>query len=157
MKRLPLVLLLAALTACTSTAPAPEPAGGDRFDVEATVLASYNVVSGPAGRRDWDRFKDLFAPTARIVNAADGSSVTPDELANAWTAELNAHDFFQRPVETRVDVAGNAAQVLSRYESRHKATDEQPYARGVKLVQLIRTAEGWRIQSLVWQDDAAAR
>src|SRR5215212_7774861 len=59
------------LAGCASTdVPA---AGGDTIDVEATVLAVYNVVSGPAGRRDWDRFEELFAPGAELVAVgADG-------------------------------------------------------------------------------------
>jgi len=54
------VLLLAA---CATAPQAPEPAD---LDIRATVIAEYNVISGPAGRRDWNVFKELFTPDAKI-------------------------------------------------------------------------------------------
>jgi DNA topoisomerase-1 len=73
---------LAACATTTSTAPATT-ADNDEFDIKATVLAAYNVISGPAGRRDWNRFKDLFAPGGQVIHMmADGSfkTMTPDSV-----------------------------------------------------------------------------
>ena len=34
---------------------------------EAIVKAVYDTISGPAGKRDWDRFRSLFADGARLI------------------------------------------------------------------------------------------
>ena len=64
------VLLLAA---CATATPPPDPAD---LDIRATVIAEYNVISGQAGRRDWDRFKELFAPDAKIDGLTPADYVT---------------------------------------------------------------------------------
>src|SRR5258707_7008826 len=106
MKKL-LVLLLAFASSCASMpqpAPAPQP-GSDQFAIDSTVLAVYNVISGPAGRRDWDRFEALFAPGARLIStkrAADGvvtaNVMTPKEYADKAGVYFKEHGFFEWPV-----------------------------------------------------------
>src|SRR5438552_3869598 len=40
----------------------------DVASADAIVAALYDVISGPAGqKRNWDRFKSLFAPGARLI------------------------------------------------------------------------------------------
>ena len=52
------LLLAAALLLCTACASVPPPAPPPEVEeINATVLAAYNAISGPAGRRDWDRFE----------------------------------------------------------------------------------------------------
>ncbi|MFN7621484.1 MAG: hypothetical protein ACK5RN_15375, partial [bacterium] len=49
-------------------APAPAPAPADVASPEAIVAALYQVISGDIGvARDWDRFRALFHPTARLM------------------------------------------------------------------------------------------
>ena len=73
-------VLLAALLAGCASAPAPSapPANSDQFQIEATVLAIYNVISGPAGRRAWRQFDARFAPDGRRVDSTmkDGAPAT---------------------------------------------------------------------------------
>src|SRR5436190_8584605 len=127
MKKL-LVLLLAVAAGCASTS-SPQPTarqpGSDQFAIESTVLAVYNVISGPAGRRDWDRFEALFAPGARLISTKrkDGvvtaTVMTPKEYKEKAGAYFTDHGFFERPANNRVDVFGDIAHVFSTYESRH--------------------------------------
>jgi hypothetical protein len=151
MRRL-IVLFLLAATAC-STAPAPQAAapGTPEFDIEATVIAAYNVVSGPAGRRDWNRFKALFTANGRIVS--NGTEMTPEEFQKSVNDELQKTGLFEHPVATKIEQAGDVAQVWTRYESRHATTDPQPFARGVRAFQLVRSGEQWRIASLLMQPE----
>jgi hypothetical protein len=151
MRRVLVALLL--LAACATPQP-PLPAtipAGPELDIAATVLAAYNVVSGPAGRRDWDRFKELFAPNAHIV--LNGASMTPDEFQKSVNDELQKNPLFEQPVATRIDRAGGVAQVWTRYESRRAAMDDVPFAHGVRAFQLIRIGEEWRIVSMLMQPE----
>jgi hypothetical protein len=138
---------------CASTDVAP-PGQGDDLDIEATVLAVYNVVSGPAGRRDWDRFEELFAPGAQLVVAgADGKTTveTPKQYAERWKPILNEKTWFERPAGMRVVREGSVAQVWSPYEGRAVATQEKADAHGVDSVQLVRIGGAWKVQSILRQ------
>ena len=56
----------AAPPAAAAAAPAARPE--DVATPEAIVAALYDVISGPKGKaRDWDRFRSLFAPEARMI------------------------------------------------------------------------------------------
>lgn len=56
--------------------PAPRP--DDVKSLDAIISAAYAVISGPAGTRDWDRFRSIFLPQARFTEvgkAPDGSTI----------------------------------------------------------------------------------
>jgi hypothetical protein len=39
----------------------------DGDSIDTAVRACYDVISGPAGTRDWARFHSLFAEGARLI------------------------------------------------------------------------------------------
>ncbi len=49
------------------SALAPFAIAGDGDSIESAVHACYDVISGPAGTRDWVRFRSLFAEGARLI------------------------------------------------------------------------------------------
>lgn len=155
-------LLLAVMLGSCASAPAPTPVAGDEFDIETTVLAVYNVISGPAGRRDWKRFEALFVPDARIVvsTAKDGVPgtvvMTTKDYIERSTPAFNEKGFFERPIATRTLRYGNIAHVWSTYEARAASNQEKPDARGINSFELVRIGSEWKVQSLVWQKESAA-
>jgi hypothetical protein len=155
-------LLVLTSIACATTPPAPMPVtSGDDFEIETTVLAVYNVISGPAGRRDWNRFKDLFVPGARMIVAKskDGEVttkvMTTDEYATQSQTYFADNGFFEQPVATRIERFGDIAQVFSTYESRHASSDEKPFVRGINSMQLVRSGDHWRIVTIFWEAEDA--
>lgn len=137
--------------------PAPKPADVDSIDHILTAL--YDVISGPAGPRDWDRFRSLFIPTARLTSATkapDGSvrvhPNTVEDYATRGGAYFLKNGFVERPVVNRVFTFGNIAQVLSSYESRH-AAGEAPFARGINGIQLLNDGKRWWIVSIFWDEE----
>lgn len=163
-------LTLALLAAACATAPAvtAPPAAtsaatsGDDFAIESTILAVYNVISGPAGRRDWDRFEALFAPGARLIatrmknGALDTVVMTPKEYADHAKPYFDQHGFFERPVNNRIDRFADIAHVFSTYESRNASADEKPFARGINSFQLVRSGDTWKVLTIFWQEEDAA-
>src|SRR5205807_1162699 len=65
------VLAQSAPTPSTTPAPARVQAKPEDVNsVEAILAATYDVISGPASKkRDWDRFRSLFYPGARLIPA----------------------------------------------------------------------------------------
>ena len=143
------------LTGCATTdAPAAAPAAdSEEFQIEATVLAVYNVLSGPAGRRDWNRFEALFAPNAQIATMEAGKTtvLTPHDYAEKFKPVLNEKSLFEHPVSTRVQRDGDVAQVWTPYEARAAANQEKADASGVESFQLVRVDGAWKVQSLLRQ------
>jgi len=94
------------------------------------LAATYYVISGPPGPRNWDRFRSFFYPGARMIPTfrdAKGSIVarvsTPDEYATRAGDYFSKNGFFENSSPTRIETWDHIAHVWSTYESRH-AKDE---------------------------------
>ena len=134
----------------------------DVSSIDAIMKAVYEVISGDAGvKRDWDRFRTLFHKDARLIPTGKNPN-TGVTGARAFTAEeyitrsaplMEKDGFFEKETARRADVYGNIAQVFSTYESRHKATDEKPFARGINSFQLLNDGKRWWIITIFWSGE----
>ncbi len=108
------------------------PNAADPKDVvsqEAIIAALYDVISGPACQaRDWDRFRSLLAPGARLIptgmnveRRAVVRAMTPDDYATATGANLERSGFFEREISTTGETFGAVTHRFSTYESRRHA------------------------------------
>lgn len=133
----------------------------DVKSIDSILTALYGVISGPAGERDWDRFRSLFLPQARLTAAvknADGSArIRPmgvEDYAKGAGSYFLQHAFFETPIVNRVETFGNITQVFSSYESR-RAAGEAPFARGINSIQLLNDGSRWWIVSILWDEERA--
>jgi hypothetical protein len=132
---------------------------------EAVVTAVYRIISGPAGRdRDWERFRALFLPGARLVFLLQTSpgeltlfNLTVDEFITlAGPGYQSGAGFWEREVGHHIDRFGTIAQVFSTYETRYTGPNGPVDERGINGVQLIRHQDRWWITSLVFDAESAA-
>ncbi len=165
-----------------ATAPAPPPLVGtlaahpdwpalknpqDADTVDHLVAALYDVISGPAGNRDWVRFHSLFLPDGRIgvvvpespptktapARKGDAIFLTPDRYAQRDDSYFKAHGFFERSMANRVEEFGNLVAVWSTYESRNAKEDAQPFSRGINSFQIVQARGRFWIASILFDDE----
>src|SRR5260370_10187941 len=147
--------------ALSQTAPAtPEASPGDVATMDAIVASVYDVISGPQGKRKWDRFRSLFIPGARLIPT--GSRPTGEVGSRVLTAEdyiqraaprLEKEGFFEREVSRRTERFGNIAHIFSTYESRHAKDDAKPFQRGINSIQLMNDGKRWWVVTIFWQGE----
>ena len=139
------------------------PAAADTSSIESTLTTLYALISGPAGEpRDWDRFRAMFIPGARMIptNRAihDGQGGhAPDVMdvetfIRTSTPVLETMGFEERQVTMRVERFGCIAHVWSTYESRHAPGDE-PFARGINSIQLHHDGARWWVVTVFWDSE----
>jgi hypothetical protein len=137
--------------------PAAKP--DDVKSVDSLLAALYDVISGPAGERDWNRFRSLFMPNARLTSAEK----TPDGVIHVRPSSVEDYvrlgsnyflknGFFEKPMVSRVETFGNVAQVFSSYESRH-ALGEAPFARGINSLQMLYDGKRWWVVNILWDEE----
>jgi hypothetical protein len=167
-------LLLTALTllsaqtpqAAPTATPSPSPALAlrqtDVDTIDHIIAAVYDVISGPAGQRDWERFRSLYYAGARMIPTRHDDQgnliarvATPDEYAQRSQDFFTREGFFENSVANHVEQWGNIAHVWSTYESRH-ARGEKPFARGINSFQLLNDGHRWWILSVYWQAEDPA-
>ena len=130
----------------------------DVKSIEAILATMYKVTGGEPGQaRDWDRYKSLFVPDARLVAARpgpDGAATTMYlSVGNFVDANKNYFEkggFFDKEISRKTEAYGNIAQVWSTFESRHKADDPAPYTRGINSIQLLKDGNRWWIVNVFW-------
>jgi hypothetical protein len=137
--------------------PAPKPE--DVKSIDSILAALYNVISGPAGDRDWNRFRSLFVPSATLTSAGKDREgnirVRPrsvEDYVKGAGSYFSQHAFFESPIVNRVQTFGNIAHVLSSYESRNVAS-EAPIARGINSFELAFDGKRWWIVSILWDEE----
>ncbi|UCF39396.1 MAG: hypothetical protein JSU96_11835 [Acidobacteriota bacterium] len=142
-----------------------EQAAADRADVEsidAIVKAVYDVISGPAGeKRDWDRFRSLFLPEARLIPSGprkEGEGIgcqvlSPEDYIKRSSPYLEAEGFFEQEIHRTVDQFGSVVHAFSSYESRHRLDDAEPFARGINSFQLFYDGNRWWIVTIYWTSE----
>lgn len=126
----------------------------DSATIDSAIAALYGVISGPAGPRDWARFKALFVPEGRLVPVSDAgpSILTQQDYVDRAGPAFAKDGFFETEIARRTELYGNVAHVFSTYESRRTAIGA-PFARGINSIQLVRVAGKWRILSITWQSE----
>jgi hypothetical protein len=144
--------------------PVAKPA--DVKSIDAIVSAIYDVISGPAGKaRDWNRFRSLFIPDARLmpvrVPRPDGTGPQHNDVA-PYTVEdyiersspvMLSTGFAERGVANRVEAFGNIAHVWSTYESRHDFSEAKPFARGINSITLIKDGDRYWVVQILWDSE----
>ena len=148
--------------ATVPSAAAPSARSGDVDSIEHIIAAVYDVISGPAGPRDWDRFRSLYYAGARMIPTRrdDKGTITarvssPDEYATRAQDYFSKEGFFENSVANRVETWDRIAHVWSTYESRH-AKGEKPFARGINSFQLFNDGSRWWILTVYWESEDAA-
>jgi hypothetical protein len=140
--------------------PAAKPA--DVASPDAILAATYDVISGPAGQpRDWDRFRSLFVPGARLIpvvprktgTGSDTRIITPDEYVKRADAYFQKNGFAEREIARKAERYANIMQIFSTYESRHDAKDAQPFARGINSFQLFYDGTRWWVVTIYWLEE----
>ena len=129
--------------------------------MDAIVAALYDVISGPAGqKRNWDRFRSLFAPGARLIPTGRrptgefvSRSLTPEDYVQRNSALMEKSGFFEREISRRTEKFGSFAHLFSTYESRHARDEEKPFARGINSIQLMNDGKRWWIVTIFWQGE----
>jgi len=138
----------------------PQPKPGDVDTLDHILAAVYDSISGPAGPRDWDRFRSLFYPGAHLIPTfVDQKSgkpgarfLTPDEYAQRGQAFFDKEGFFEVAVANRIEQWDRIAHVWSTYESRH-AKGEKPFARGINSFQFFNDGSRWWVVNIYWEGE----
>jgi hypothetical protein len=146
----------------TTATKAPEAKPEDVKSPEAIVAALYDVISGPAGTRDWDRFRSLFTPEGRLIPNGvrpDGTwahrVLTVDDFAQHAGENVKKEGFFERGISAKIEQYGTIAHVFGTYESRHEK-DGPVFARGINSFSLASDGKRWYVVQILWQQETPA-
>jgi hypothetical protein len=133
----------------------------DVVSIDAIIKATYDVLCGPAGPKDWERERFLLHPTARMMRglpagSPSGAPPTPglavfscEQFIEYAGPRLAAEDFYEYETGREVFQFGRLAHVVSAYAST-KSMDREPFARGINSIQLWFDGGRWWVMGVLW-------
>ncbi len=152
---------VATLSLLVASAQESKPAAADDgASIDSVIAALYDVISGPPGPRDWDRFRDLFTEDGKLVstgrNREGGFRMRQMDAegyiegSGAW---LEENGFFEVEIARTLERFGPIAHAFSTYETRREEAGEL-LCRGINSIQLVNDGERWRILSIFWTNES---
>lgn len=149
-----------------SFAQAEYPLVADVASPEAIVQAAYvSIQRAPGENFQWDRFRSLFLPEARLIPNTEQTGGTfrvlsPQDFID-WIDGVtqiggaNDKGFAEEEIHHKIERFGDIAHVFSTYQ-KHFWEDDQILGRGINTFQLVRHQERWWIAGIVWDEESGA-
>jgi hypothetical protein len=142
----------------------PDANPADVKSPDAIVDAAYDVISvANQEDLDWDRFRSLFLPEARLIPTrrveragAGYRAFTAEEFVKQNKPQVQQMielGFVEREIHAETERFGDIAHVFSTYESIHTAKSSEPVERGINSFQLWYDGDRWWIMSLLWHTE----
>mgnify|MGYP003411377513 CR=1 FL=1 len=128
----------------------------DTRTIESTITTLYEVISGgPDVQRDWDQFRNLFKPEARLIPTRKDEqgelsirALTPEEYIQLFSSRIPT-GFFERELSRKVEEFGTVVHVFSTYETKEKK-DGPVTNRGINSIQLFKDKDRYYIVNIFW-------
>ncbi|MBL7700744.1 MAG: peptidase M61 [Ferruginibacter sp.] len=136
-------------------AATPAANAADVAEIDGIIKALYDVISGPAGPRNWDRFRSLFHKDAYM--AAFNAKKELRKFSPAQYVQNNGpffmkNSFNEKEIGRTVNQFGTVAQVFTAYEF-NAGTTPPTTKRGINSVELIKEKGRWFIMSVTWDEE----
>ncbi|WP_158790357.1 hypothetical protein [Granulicella sp. L60] len=138
-----------------SSTPLARPA--DVASPEALLAALHDSVSGPQGPVDWDRFRSLFLPSARLgstrtdVNGVTRiTSSTVEELISSGAAEREKVPWYEEILVKHLERFDHIAVAFYSHDDR-SSLQGPPIQQSVNVCVMLYDGSRWWIQSASWE------
>ena len=127
----------------------------DEEAIHQAVLNAYKVIGFKKGSQpDYEAFKKYFLPDAQLINYRNDSLsiINLDQFLGGYKKLVDSghiKSFYEEEIFGRTDQYGRVAQRISSFRTYMNNTDSVT-DRGVNSFQLVKTPEGWKVTSVIW-------
>ncbi|MFC4337745.1 nuclear transport factor 2 family protein [Salininema proteolyticum] len=118
-------------------------------------LGAFTNTGG--ARPDVEAIRDVFLPDGTIISNVGGDPKTYDldsfiEPRERILTDGTLTEFSEWEVSERTEIYGGIAQRFSHYAKSGALRGEWFEGEGRKSTQFVKTPDGWRINSMIWDD-----
>jgi hypothetical protein len=127
----------------------------DETAIKKAVDDAYAAISFKNGAKpNYDSIKYAFIPQAQLIEFITDTAqiLSIDNFVKAFKTYVDSskiETFYETELYGRTDQYGNIAQRISSYKTYINSSDIVK-ERGVNSLQLIKTPQGWKVSSIIW-------
>ncbi|MGC4104331.1 hypothetical protein [Ferruginibacter sp.] len=128
--------------------------------IKKAVADAYTCISFKQGEQPkFDAVKNYFVPQAQFFNFRNDTLeyFTIDQFAAAYKEFITSNkigSFYEEEISGTTEQFGRIAQRISTYKT-YVNTMDSVAERGVNSFQLVKTAQGWKVTSIIWDVESA--
>lgn len=135
----------------------------DVESIDSIVEALYASISGEKGEaRDWDRFRNLFIPEARLIPTGKNQAgklvygvSTPEQFINQANDNFVNNGFYEYETNRSTQAYGHVVHLFSTYASKRSKNDAEPFNTGINSIQLFNDGTRWWVVTIYWAHNTA--
>ena len=155
------IWIVAAIVLSACQVPGKKAAGAEGYKVPddsaitKAVADAYVAISFKDGEKPrYNEIENFFIPQAQLINfRTDTAQVTSIgqfvDLYKQFIEGNHIHLFYEEEIFGRTEQFGKIAQRISTYTTYFNTRDSIA-ERGVNSFQLIKTKNGWKVSSIIW-------
>ena len=132
----------------------------DATEITTIIQAFYALFDNRNARRpEFEKLMECCIPQSLIIQKS-GEREDVYSIQAFWEprekllTDGSLIDFHESELTGKTAIIGNIAHHLSRYQKNGFLNGEVYSGEGNKSFQLMKTNEGWKICSIVWEDDS---
>jgi len=127
----------------------------DDSAITKAVHDAYAAISFKEGEKPrYNEIKSYFIPEAQLINFRTNTAQVTGidqfvELYKQFMESSHIHLFYEEELFGRTEQFGRIAERISTYVT-YINTRDTAAERGVNSFQLIKTKNGWKVSSIIW-------
>jgi len=131
----------------------------NKTEIDKIIKTFFDIFTNKNGKEtDWNIINRLCVPETIIIKKEGLSQLVYDvtsfiEPRKKILTDGTLVDFEEFEIEEKTLIATCIAHRFSRYQKNGKLSGKYFTDYGTKLFQFIKTIDGWKISSVVWEDD----
>jgi hypothetical protein len=131
----------------------------DKLDIDNIVNIFFAIFTNTNQKQpDWTIIRIVCIPETVIIKKSDVAEVVYNlqtfiEPRRKILTDGTLTNFEESEVKEETKIAGSIAQRFSKYQKSGYLNGNYFKEYGNKFFQFIKTKEGWKINSVIWQDD----
>ncbi|MBK8611678.1 MAG: hypothetical protein IPL84_17530 [Chitinophagaceae bacterium] len=147
--------------ATTPVAQPDRPQAADADAIKKAVADAYSAICFKPGEQpDYEHIKQCFIPEATLINFGEDSMqvLGINQFIDYYKAFIDSNKislFYEEEIQGNTDQFGRIAQRISSYKTYINSMDSVAQ-RGVNSFQTVKTAQGWKVSSIIWDIETPA-
>ena len=131
----------------------------DKIEINYLTTQFFNLFNNTDHKiPDWAIVQNLCIPEIIIIKKTGLTEIIYNltnfiEPRKAILSDGTLTNFQEQELHEETQIIGHIAHRQSRYQKSGNLSGKSFVETGTKLFQFIKTNHGWRINSLVWEDD----
>jgi RimJ/RimL family protein N-acetyltransferase len=133
-------------------------ASTDKLIIDRLTQNFFGIFTNRNKQPDWGLIRALCLPEALIIKKAGDTETiynldTFMEPRKKILSDGTLNEFEEKEIREETTVVGNIAQRFSNYQKSGYLNGIHFKEYGNKLFQFVKTTAGWKISSVIWEDE----